>query len=308
MPVTDFSSDWNAPYRMPQGWTTLPDGTVGPSSAIPDWLKQLIPQGGGGAGGLPMGPGGPPGGGAALPGAGVPGMPGAPGAPAQAGPQIFPPQNSAIPPNKSVGPFTGGSSTENGSAWDPRSWFRANPGATFQQGQPMNGPGGPAAGAGGASSLLSMFGGGNPYARAAIAAGGVMSPTPADTGELPLSMSGARPQHPSSQGAMPGFQGPPSRPYTPTPQYAPAIPPTRPDDPETPQGSPSATPPVGGTPYPPKRPKNLGGQPTTAAVPSSSNPRFGTVQYGVGGGRGPLSSNPIYTTLNLANLFGGKSS
>lgn len=306
MPVTDLTgSDWNSPYRMPQGWTTLPDGSVGPSSSLPDWLKQLIPSPGAatpnapGTQGLP---GGGPGGGY-VPGGGVMGLPtstpGAPsmGFPAQGGPQVMGPQNSRIPNYKSVGPFTGGTSTE-GSYWDPRNWFRANPSATFQQGQPM----GPDVTGAGGFNPLSVLGGGNPAWRAAIAAGGVMSPTPADTGELPLSMSGARPMHPASTGAMPGFQGPPSRPYTPTPQYAPAIPPSRPTD--TPTGTPSATPRP--TPYPPKRPKNLGAAPSapTAAVPTS-NPRFGLYQPQVpGSGQGgPLSRSPIYTTLNL---FGAK--
>jgi hypothetical protein len=244
---------------------------------------------------------------AVTPGAPSMGFPAQGGPPAQSGPQIFGPQNSAIPPNRSVGPFTGGTSTENmpggapggGSSWDPRSWFRANPGATFQQGQPM----GPDV-TGGGVNPMSFFAGGNPYARGAIAAAGAMAPTPADTGELPLSLSGARPMHPSSTGAMPGFSGPPARPYTPTPQ-APG-----PIDPSilarqspgavlanAPPGNPSDT------PRPPRRPKNLGAGPASAAA---SNPRFSTVQYQVpGSGQGgPLSRSPIYTALNL---FGGRS-
>ena len=44
------------------------------------------------------------------------------GSPAAGGPTVVPPTNSTIPPHKSVGPFTGGTSTENmpGSNWDPR--------------------------------------------------------------------------------------------------------------------------------------------------------------------------------------------
>ena len=77
---------------------------------------------------------------------------------------------------------------------------------------------------------------------------------------------------------------------------------------QTPTGSPSQTPRPGGSgsPLPPRRPKNLGVTPSGNVAPPSSNPRFGTMQSQVPSGRGPLSSNPIYTTLNLANLFGGK--
>jgi hypothetical protein len=297
MPLTGIDDAWQS--RLPQGWTTLPDGSVGPSNGLPDWLKQLIPSPGAAtpnAPGLPSGAG-PQG---LMPGGGALGYqattPGAPsmGFPAQGGPQVMPPQNSTIPPNKSVGPFTGGTSTEN--AWDPRSWFRANPGATFQQGQPM----GPDV-TGGAASFnpMSLLGSGNPAWRAAIAAGGVLSPTPADTGELkPSQAIGFHSGHPDAG----------QTPYDPlssvrvSPTYAPAVPPSRPSD--APPGNPSATPRP--TPYPPKRPKNLGA--TAAAPPSSpsSNPRFGLYQPQVpGSGQGgPLSRSPIYTTLNL---FGGKS-
>ena len=47
------------------------------------------------------------------PGTSLSAVPGGGGAPAQGGPDIFGPQNRAIPLNKSVGPFTGGSATEN---------------------------------------------------------------------------------------------------------------------------------------------------------------------------------------------------
>jgi hypothetical protein len=39
--------------------------------------------------------------------------------------------------------------------------------------------------------------------------------------------------------------------------------------------------------------------PRTAAAAAKSNPRFGQVQYQVPGSGGPLSRNPIYSTLNL---------
>jgi hypothetical protein len=248
-------------------------------------------------------------------------MPGGPGAPAPGGPQIFPPQNSPIPPHKSVGPFTGGTSTENapGSAWNPRSWFQADPNATFQQGQPMNGPGG-------GFNPLAMFGNMNPYARAAIAGAGVMQPTPTAGPSQDQAPTNLWMQRPSGVGGMPGPQvtnpGQPHRPYSPTPQNYPSW-----STPgaggssgtagPTPTGSPSDTPTPGGSsassgssPLPPRRPRNLGGQGQAPSAPAAiaANPRFGTVQYQVPSGRGPLSSNPIYTTLNLADLFKGRRS
>jgi hypothetical protein len=318
MPLSGIDDAW--PSRLPPGWTQLPDGSYGPSSAVPDWLKQLIPAPGAaqpyGPGGAPMNGAGP---GGEMPGGGLLGYnaitPGAPsmGYPAQAGPQIFPPQNSTIPPGKSVGPFTGGTSTE-GEWYDPRSWFKG--------GQPLPE-------AGGGFNPLSFFARGNPYARAAIAAGGVLSPTPAETGELPLSLSGARPEHPHSTGAMPNPATYPHMPWPgspaaqgrggvgsdanypvmgaggfPTTYSAPGQQPAGP----TPSGSPSATPRPGGpsgpgAPMPLRRPKNLSGASPASAAAPVGNPRFGTFQYQVPGSGGPLSRSPIYTSLNL---FGGR--
>ena len=65
-----------------------------------------------------------------------------------------------------------------------------------------------------------------------------------------------------------------------------------------PSGNPSATPRPAAAPKPAAKPSSS----------PSSNSRFGTVQYqvpsGSGGPGGPLSRNPIYTSLNL---FGGRS-
>jgi hypothetical protein len=297
MPVTDFGSDWNSPYRLPQGWTPYPDGSVGPSSGLPDWLRQLIPNPGAAtpnAPGLPGGGVGP--GGAYMPGGGVMGRqavtPGAPsmGFPAQGGPPTIDPSQ-----------FQGG-------------------------------------------GMPSFLGGNiNPYARAAIAGAGVMQPTPTANDQAPTN---AWFQRPSGVGGMPGpqvtnpmtqpgadginpyaaaaaanppqggpyvgsgapapFRGPPSRPYTPTPNPGPMDPSIIAHMNAAPQGTPSDTPRPGGSPRPQK---NLGmGQSPTASVPptSTGNP-FGLYQPQVpGSGQGgPLSRSPIYTTLNL---FGGAQS
>lgn len=218
------------------------------------------------------------------------------GFPAQGGPQMAGPQGSNVGTGKQVGPWTNPFTDAN--TIDPREFAGASAGGTSP---------------GGLQSVLSMMAGGNPYARAAIAAGGVLSPTPADTGELPLSLSGARPQHPASTGAMPAGGPMPSRPYSPTPQNYPSWPTVGAQGSSpaatmanAPPGQPSDTPRPGATPYPPKRPKNLGATPTSAAGAPSGNPRFGLYQPQVpGSGQGgPLSRSPIYTTLNL---FGGKS-
>jgi hypothetical protein len=301
MPVTDMTgSDWNSPYRMPPGWTTLPDGSVGPSSSLPDWLKQLIPS----------------------PGAATPN---APGLPSGAGPQGLMPGGGVMGRQA------------------------ATPGAP-SMGFPAQGQIDPAQlGGGGGFNPLAMLGNINPMARAAIAAGGVMQPTPAAGPGAPTNMWM---QRPSGVGGMPGPQvtnpmaqpgadgnniyaaaaaanppqggpyvgsggpapfRPPSRPYSPTPATIDRNNPLPWQSPSsatagpTPPGSPSDTPRPSGTPYPPRRPKNLG---ATAAAPSSplssGNKNFGLYQPQVpGSGQGgPLSRSPIYTTLNL---FGARS-
>jgi hypothetical protein len=293
MPVTDFGSDWNAPYRLPQGWTTLPDGSVGPSSAVPDWLKQLIPSPGASQ---PYGPNGypdslppqpryPPGGGLIGYPAATPGGPSM-GYPAQA---------------------AGGASTE-GSWYDPRNWFKANPNATFQAGEPM-GP--DVTGATGSNPLTGPLGGGNPYWRAALAAGGVMAPTPTANDAAPTN---AWFQRPSGVGGMPGPQvtnpGQPARPYTPTPEHYPSwptpgvaggVPSKAATHAAAPPGSPSDTPRPGRS----SAPSANAGASGAAAAPPASNPRF--VQLDQGQNIDPTARNrgPQMTALNLAGLFGG---
>ena len=262
------------PSRLPQGWTTLPDGSVGPSSQVPDWLKQLIPSPGAeqpyGPGGAPVSGAGPAG---EMPGGGLLGYnavtPGAPsmGYPAQGGPQIFPPRNSTIPPMKSVGPFTGGTSTESG--WDPRTWFKG--------GQPLD-----AAAAGGGFNPLSFFARGNPYARAAIAAGGVLSPTPAETGEFtPAEPNFVRPDAP--MGGVHGLPPPAkAQPYTPMPWRGPIA--------DAPAGDPSATPRPGGA-----------GRPATVASAPAKSPFIRIDKVNAG----PLAQpgRGYQTALDLSSLF-----
>jgi hypothetical protein len=175
----------------------------------------------------------------------------------------------------------------------------------------MTGPGGPA---NGGFNPLSVLAGGNPAWRAAIGAAGVMSPTPADTGELPRQTLGRRPSGSNNLFATPsrGIGSDANAPLMgaggfPTTYGAPGQQPAEP----TPTGAPSQTPRPGGSsassaPLPPRRPKNLGVTPSGNVAPASSsnNPLFGTFQTQVPGqGRGPLSSNPTFTTLNLPELF-----
>lgn len=111
--------------------------------------------------------------------------------------------------------------------------------------------------------------------------------------------------------ATPPVQGPPQ---SPTPWFHSSNTPTM------------ALPSIMSAPLPPARPGSAAPAPaasspaaTSTAAPAASgrpaspnlgyyppNPRFGTMQSQVGGGRGALSNNPIYTTMNLGNLFGGK--
>jgi hypothetical protein len=102
-------------------------------------------------------------------------------------PEIIPPQNPTIPPNKSVGPFTGGTSTE-GSYWDPRNWFKADPTATFEPGKPMprsiTGPGGGGFNIGKAGFWPTLI-------------ESLLYPTPAETGEYsPAEPNFVRPDAP----------------------------------------------------------------------------------------------------------------
>jgi hypothetical protein len=187
------------------------------------------------------------------------------------GPDVIPPQNSTIPTNKSVGPFTGGTSTEN--SWDPRTWFGGN--------RPL-----PPQPAGGGFNPLSLFGGGNPYWRGAIAGAGILQPTPAETGEFtPAEPNFVRPDAPKTGGlpAPPSTQ--PARPVTPTPAtaYPPTAMPARPVTP-TPASA-----------YPP-----AAAAPAAAAPPSNM---FGLIDRPNASATGWNPGAPKTTALDLSSIF-----
>jgi hypothetical protein len=185
MPGTDDA--WRT--RIPQGWIQFPDGSIGPPNSVgSDWNAPYR---------TPAPPAPPPAGPLSVPNSQpAPLAPAVDSSPSPLGtslttaePQIFPPNNSTIPNNKSVGPFTGGTSTE-GDYWDPHNWFKG--GQTFNAGEPIGG--------GPSFNPLTMLGGGNPYWRGAIAGAGVLSPTPAETGEFNPGMFPPRPDAPKTGG------------------------------------------------------------------------------------------------------------
>ena len=138
--------------------------------------------------------------------------------------QVTPPESSPIRPGMSPGPFTGGTSTENmgprASGLSGVDWRHPFAQTPVDPNQPrlLTGPGG------GGFNPLSLLGGGNPYWRGAIAAGGVLTPSELNTGEFHPAMITGRPDAP-----LPLHM--PHRPVTPTPTtaYPPIpLPPARP--------------------------------------------------------------------------------
>lgn len=242
-----------------------------------DWLQSLLAQFGAGQ---PYGPGGAPAGGAGpqglMPGGGTLGY------------------QAATPGAPSLGyPAFGG--------FHPGNIFQSHPPGSPTLGPVFNAsgsPGGPGAGPGGPGSAGNDAGFNNPYMAAAAANPAQGGPY---VGSGPPGMPIVTPPGPAPAGVggpYVGGQGPaPIDANNPLPWRAsPAA-----TVANAPPGNPSATPrparPVTRTPASayPKR---------TATPASSINPRFGQVQYQVpGSGSGPLSRNPIYSTLNL---FGGK--
>ena len=219
------------------------------------------------------------------------------GVPAQTGPQIFgPSQGSNIGTGKQVGAWT-----------NPFTDANAVNSAEFT---------------GGAMPGVAAGSVGSPYWKALLAAAGVMQPTPTAANDTigPLA-AGARPQHPASTGMMPsappdfgggGWTAPadinlppmdvhdsPPMPARPTSTPGGQVAAPLPDSPPLPPARPAY-------PLPPARPADAA-PPKKKIDPKSvdlnqGGGRFGTFQYGVPSGRGPLANNPIYTDLNL---FGG---
>lgn len=159
-------------------------------------------------------------------------------------------------------------------------------------------PGGPAPGPGGPGTAGNDGGFNNPY----MAAAGATAPPPAPP---PGGMDPSNPFAGSlfgQPGSAPNGGVTPTGIDTYTPrgqQFAASGLSKAATMANAPPGNPSQTPRIGSTApaVPPPRPKNLGKPPTTPNA-SPGNPRFGTVQYQVPAG-GPLSRNPIYTSLNL---------
>ena len=181
------------------------------------------------------------------------------------------------------GPPPGMSLAAPGSNWDPRNWFKADPNATFEAGKPM----GEIAAGGAVPSILG--GGGNPYWRGAIAAGGVLTPTPAETGEFNPAMITGRPDAP-----LPLHM--PHRPVTPTPGAAPM--PARPvtPTPSTAYPAPAAT----------RQRPNLGayGAPP-AAVANSPFTTFDRPNMSPQNSMQGRQGDPQMGMLDLSRLFSG---
>lgn len=211
---------------------------------------------------------------------------------------VIPPTNSTIPNNKSVGAFTGGTSTENGGPrigtavdaepyWrDPKWASSAHIDPTTGKPEMLTGPGGLVEKTRGSINPFGFIGGGNPYWRGAIAAGGVLTPSPAETGEFNPAMVAGRPEAP--MGGVHGVPAaaapsqPPARPYTPTPATAyPAAPmPARPVTP-TPRAA----------------------APRAAAPPPSAFTLIDRPNADVAGGARGRQSVPRISALDLSKLF-----
>ena len=156
-------------------------------------------------------------------------------------------------------------------------------------GQPemLTGPGGIAEKTAGGFNPLSLLGGGNPYWRGAIAAGGVLTPTPAETGEFNPAMITGRPDAP-----LPLHM--PHRPVTPTPGAMPARPIT--PTPSTAYPAPAAT----------RQRPNLGayGAPP-AAVANSPFTTFDRPNMSPQNSMQGRQGDPKMGMLDLSRLFGG---
>ena len=154
----------------------------------------------------------------------------------------------------------------------------------------LTGPGGLVEKTRGSINPFGFIGGGNPYWRGAIAAGGVLTPSPAETGEFNPAMVAGRPEAP--MGGVHGVPAaaapsqPPARPYTPTPATAyPAAPmPARPVTP-TPRAA----------------------APRAAASPPSAFTLVDRPNADVAGGARGRQSVPRISALDLSKLFARQS-
>ena len=222
-------------------------------------------------------------------------------------PASGPPPGMSLPTDDGGGTFNPrGGSAFRGPRWggNPPPGFNMNDGAaaptnaagmgphidpTTGQPEMLTGPGGIAEKTAGGFNPLSLLGGGNPYWRGAIAAGGVLTPTPAETGEFNPAMITGRPDAP-----LPLHM--PHRPVTPTPGAAPM--PARPvtPTPSTAYPAPAAT----------RQRPNLGayGVPP-AAVANSPFTTFDRPNMSPQNSMQGRQGDPQMGMLDLSRLFGG---
>jgi hypothetical protein len=248
-----------------------------------DWLQSLLASFGAGQ---PNAPGATPGGsagpGGVMPGGGLMGYQAAtPGQPSMGYPA------AQQPPGSPMFQFGG---------FHPGNILQSHPPGSPTLGPVFNAsgsPGGPGAGPGGPATAGADGGFNNPY-MAAAAAQAPPAPGPMDPSII-ARQSAMQPNYPSWPTPGPGGSSG-------TAHAAVTMA-------NAPPGQPSDTPRPGSAApaIPPSRPKNLGVTGSVAPSSASSSARnknFGLYQSQVSGQGGPLSRNPIYTTLNL---FGARS-
>ena len=213
------------------------------------------------------------------------------------------------PPGMSLPTNTAGSAPTNAAGMTPH----IDP--TTGQPEMLTGPGGLVEKTRGSMNPFGFIGRGNPYWRGAIAAGGVLTPTPAETGELSPQQS----LPPRTAGGFTTNMDPTTTPYNAPPATYPHMPwPPNADNadnthmpwPDT--GAPGVGSPAPAVPVPRPAPggavarqrPNLG---TYAAPPAAipSNP-FTTLDYRPNSGPNERNrGSPVATALDLSRLFGG---
>jgi hypothetical protein len=234
---------------------------------------------------------------AGMPGGGLMGMPAAtPGGPSMGYPAMG--QPSAQPPPAAAQGQPPGSPMFQFGGVHPGNILQSHPPGSASLGPVFNAsgsPGGPGAGPGGPGTAGNDGGFNNPY-MAAAGATAPQQPGPMDP-SIMARQSAMQPNYPSW--ATPGPAGSSGTAHAAVTMAN--APPGQPSATPRPARPYSATPASAYAPLPPPRPKDLG---VAGSVAPSRNKNFGTVQYQVPGGGGPLSRNPIYTALNL---FGARS-